>query len=947
MLIAVTAAPSVGDVSLTASVPVGASFIAAAQITAGDLVYTPVADANGEPYASFTFSVRDNAAATVDGIPAFDATPNTVFVNVTPVNDTPVGASTVVTINEDTSRTFAAADFGFTDADVGDALRGVRIDTRPANGSLTLSNVAVSLGAIITAPQIASGLLVFTPVANANGANYGNFTFSVQDLSQTFDAAPKTLTLDVTAISDAPTGMPALSDTSPTEGTAVTASISAIADVDGLGVGGFSYQWQVFTGGVWTAIALAAGSSFTPTQAQVDLPIRVQVSYIDGGGVTKTLWTAATTVVGDVYVGNTQANNKTLTLGDDVASGMAGNDILNGLAGDDILNGGNGLGTIVSGNDTLNGGDGNDTLRGEDGTDTLDGGDGVDSLDGGAGNDTLLGGAGNDILIGGTNGGADRLIGGEGADNMTGGGGNDTYEVDNIGDVVTEVALGGTDTIETEFTTFSLAAAGLGQVENLTYTGAAVTFTGTGNGLANRIEGGGGNDRIDGGAGNDTMLGRLGDDTYVVSAQTDIITELAGEGADTVESAITFSIAGAGFANVDNITLTGIGNLNATGSAANNVLLGNSGNNVLTGGAGDDLMSGGAGNDTYTVGSTGDVVTENVAQGTDTVQTTLLSYTLGENVENLAIFAGSTGNRTFTGNALNNTITGNGGSDTLNGGDGIDILNGGANNDILDGGALNDTMNGGLGNDTFFVNVSNDVVSELAAQGTDTVNSTANIYTIADADVENLTFTGTGDFTGTGNASANTLIGGIGNDTLNGLGGNDILNGGLGDDIMAGGANNDTYFVDSALDTVTEVLNAGTDTVNTTLNSYTAGNDVENLTFTGVGNFIGFGNTLNNRITGGIGNDILTGNNGADVFVFAATGFGGDQVMDFDSEPIGGQDLLDLVGLGITSATFGASVIITADAAGTLITIDADSIFLSGVLSASVDANDFILGTGV
>lgn len=896
--------------------------ISAADIALGRLIYTPAADQNGEPYASFTFSVRDNAAATVGGTPAFDTTPNTLFVNVTPVNDTPVGADTTVTIAEDTSHTFAAADFGFTDVDSGDELRGVRVDTLPANGSLTLANVAVSVGAVVTAPQIASGLLVFTPDANGNGAGYASFTFSVQDLSQTFDAAAKTLTVDVTAVNDAPTGIPLVSDTTPTETFAVTADTSGIADVDVLGA--FSYQWQVFSGGVWTVIGGAVSASFTPTQAQVNLPIRVQVSYTDGGGTTETLWSAATTVVGDFYNGTSAANVKAFTSGEDVANGLLGNDILSGLGGNDILNGGGG-------------------------TDQLDGGDGADLVDGGTGNDTLLGGAGNDTLVGGTTStggvdtGADTLIGGEGADHMTGGGGNDVYEVDDVGDVVIEVAAGGTDRIETEFTTFSLAAAGLGQVENLTYTGEAVTFTGTGNALGNRIEGGDGDDRIDGGLGTDTMLGSLGNDTYVVNTQADIITELAGEGTDTVESAVTFSIAGAAYANVDNITLTGTGNVNATGNAGNNVLLGNSGNNVLAGGIGDDSMSGGAGNDTYIVGAVGDVVTENLGQGTDTVQTSLLSYTLGDNVENLAIAVGTLGNRIFTGNALNNVISGNGGNDSLNGGDGNDTLNGGAGNDILDGGALNDTMNGGLGDDTFIVNVSNDVVSELAAQGIDTVNSTANTYTITDADVENLTFTGVGNFTGTGNASANTLIGGVGNDTLNGNGGNDILNGGLGDDVMAGGANNDTYFVDSALDTVTEALSAGTDTVNTTLNSYTLGANVENLTFTGVGDFLGFGNTLNNRITGGSGNDIMTGNNGLDVFVFAASGFGQDEISDFDSNPLGGQDLLDVVGLGITSANFAASVTIAEDIEGTLVTIGADSILLGGVLSTTVDATDFIL----
>ena len=398
-------------------------------------------------------------------------------------------------------------------------------------------------------------------------------------------------------------------------------------------------------------------------------------------------------------------------------------------------------------------------------------------------------------------------------------------------------------------------------------------------------------------------------------------------------------------ANIENITLTGAATINATGNAANNVLQGNTGNNVLNGGLGADTMNGGAGNDTYVVDNAGDTVTENPGAGTDVVQTSLLSYALTDNVENLTIITGSTGNRIFTGNGLNNTITGNGGADTLNGGGGIDILNGGGNNDILDGGALNDTMFGGLGDDTYVVDVGNDVISESAAQGTDTVNSTANIYTITDVDVENLSFIGAGNFTGTGNASANTLIGGIGNDLLTGLAGNDILNGGLGNDTMVGGTNDDKYIVDSALDIVTEALSAGNDTIETTLDNYTlVAPNVENLKYTGIGNFIGIGNTLNNRITGGVGNDTLTGNNGDDVFVFAASGFGQDQIVDFDSNPASGQDFLDLIGLGITGATFGALVIIgPSGLSDTLVTIGGDSILLAGVASGTVTIDDFAL----
>ena len=80
-----------------------------------------------------------------------------------------------------------------------------------------------------------------------------------------------------------------------------------------------------------------------------------------------------------------------------------------------------------------------------------------------------------------------------------------------------------------------------------------------------------------------------------------------------------------------------------------------------------DTLIGGAGADTYNVSNAGDVITEAAGGGTDTVRTTLSSYTLGANVENLT-FSGAAGNFAGTGNALVNTITGGTGNDTLDGG---------------------------------------------------------------------------------------------------------------------------------------------------------------------------------------------------------------------------------------------------------------------------------------
>jgi Ca2+-binding RTX toxin-like protein len=436
------------------------------------------------------------------------------------------------------------------------------------------------------------------------------------------------------------------------------------------------------------------------------------------------------------------------------------------------------------------------------------------------------------------------------------------------------------------------------------------------------INGDAGNDILIGGNGNDTMAGGIGNDVYEVTSVGDVVTELAGAGNDTVWTSLATYTLGA---NVENLYFGGSGNFRAIGNALDNTIVGGAGNDVLIGGGGADTMAGGAGNDVYEVTSVGDVVTELAGGGNDTVWTSLATYTLGANVENL--YFGGSGNFRAIGNALANTIVG------------------GAGNDILIGGNGNDTMAGGIGNDVYEVTSVGDVVTELAGAGSDTIWTSLGTYTLG-ANVENLYFGGSGNFRATGNDLANTLVGGAGND---------VLIGGAGVDTMAGGVGNDVYEVTSAGEVVTELAGAGNDTVWTSLSSYTLGANVENLYFGGSGNFAGTGNALNNTIVGGAGNDVLTGGGGNDLlsggiagndtFVFAAAGFGTDAIFNFGANLVAGHDLLNITGLGITSATFAANVHITTDGADTMVGIGADSIRLVGVATAAVDQTDFILAT--
>src|SRR5262249_30137235 len=120
-------------------------FVSVADIVAGKLVFTPNANANGTPEASFTFQVQDDGGTRSGGHDT-DASPNTFTFNVTAVNDAPSGADNTVTTNEDTPSLFAAPDFGFTDPTDSPAnnFAAVEITSLPGAGSLTDNGVAVA-----------------------------------------------------------------------------------------------------------------------------------------------------------------------------------------------------------------------------------------------------------------------------------------------------------------------------------------------------------------------------------------------------------------------------------------------------------------------------------------------------------------------------------------------------------------------------------------------------------------------------------------------------------------------------------------------------------------------------------------------------------------------------------------------------------------------------------
>ena len=130
--------------------------------------------------------------------------------------------------------------------------------------------------------------------------------------------------------------------------------------------------------------------------------------------------------------------------------------------------------------------------------------------------------------------------------------------------------LSHTETLNIGVTNQSATIVGTAGIDVLTGTSEEDTISGLGGN--DTLNGGAGNDTLDGGAGNDALSGGSGNDTYVVDAAGDTVTEAASEGTDTVQASVSHTLG----ANVENLTLTGTGAINATGNILDNTLTGNS-----------------------------------------------------------------------------------------------------------------------------------------------------------------------------------------------------------------------------------------------------------------------------------------------------------------------------------------------------------------------------------
>ena len=671
----------------------------------------------------------------------------------------------------------------------------------------------------------------------------------------------------------------------------------------------------------------------------------------NSGADTLVAGSGATTLIGgsgnDTFVVNSSANviREAANTGNNTEQAsfsttlVANVQNLTGFGSSGITLTGNSLNNVITANNAA------DKLVAGSGTDTLVSGTGIDSLNGGSGNDTFVVNNASDVIskasntgnnteqtsvsitlaanvqslvaiTGSTaltltgnsiantitaNNGADTLIAGSGLTTLIGGTGNDVFEINNVGDVISKAVNTGTNTEQSTVST-TLAA----NVQNLTGTGAG-NITLTGNNLANTITANTGADTLVAGAGLATLVGGTGNDIFVIDNASDVITKATNTGSNTEQSSVSITLA----ANVQNLTGNGSGSITLTGNTLANKITANTGNDTLIAGTGVATLIGGTGNDNFVVDNASDVITEAVNTGNNTEQTNA-SVTLAANVQNL-VGTGTTA-LTLTGNSIANTITANSAADTLIAGSGLS------------------TLIGGSGNDVFEINNVSDVISKATNTGSNTEQST--VSTILAANVQNLTGTGTGSITLTGNNLANTITANTGTDTL-------VAGTGLA--TLVGGTGNDTFVIDNASDVITKATNTGSNTEQSSVSITLAGN-VQNLTGTGTANIALTGNTLANKITANTGNDTLTAGTGVATLI-GGTGndtFVVDNTTDVITEAANTGNNSEQTNVSVTLAANVQNLVGTGT---TTLTLTGSSI--ANTITANSAADTLIAGSGL
>ncbi|MFL6857654.1 MAG: M10 family metallopeptidase C-terminal domain-containing protein, partial [Allosphingosinicella sp.] len=551
------------------------------------------------------------------------------------------------------------------------------------------------------------------------------------------------------------------------------------------------------------------------------------------------------------------------------AKGGAGNDIFVGNSANNVLDGGAGSDTVIFTNTTgvnvtLN--DTNtDVIVTHDGeTDTLRS---IENIGGTSGNDTLTGNSQDNILTGGS-GGADTLSGGAGNDRLIGGGFS-TINNAIIAKTGSQANLGTATAIDPQALNAYTLLSDANTTNSTTTPHATINATAAGGGLEyyKIVATAGASAIFDiDGSSVDTWIELVSADGTTILADND--DSIADAGSSTGNSYLTYTFATAGTYYIRVGRWTQPSDIHAQALAAGttytlNISLSsatvnatpinatNTSSAMLDGGAGDDVLQGTLGNDTLDGGAGNDTASFATA-----FSNTATGVTVDLNVQGSAQNTGAAGTDTLIG--IENLI----------GSQYNDTLTGTAGDNVIEGGLGNDTLIGGLGNDTAsYAGAAAGVAASLALQGA--AQNTVNAGTDTLSGFENLLGSAFNDSL-TGDANANTLSGGAGDDTLN-----PGTNGAGAVDLLDGGAGLDTASFAGQTGVVTATLNGAADAI-AAVNGVAVATlrSIENLTG-GTGADILTGDSNANVIDGGLGDDVLVGGAGIDTVSFASRGSAG------------------------------------------------------------------------
>ncbi|WP_216595484.1 cadherin domain-containing protein [Myxosarcina sp. GI1] len=520
--------------------------------------------------------------------------------------------------------------------------------------------------------------------------------------------------------------------------------------------------------------------------------------------------------------------------GDDTIKGLGGNDTITGGDGRDEIDGGNDNDSLLGGsdNDRIIGGNGNDSLLGEGGNDSLYGYADDDLILGGSGEDSIHGDGGNDTLLGED--GRDYLDGFEGNDTISGGNDNDTIRGSDGNDVI--AGDEGNDVI-------------------------------AGNNNDDTISGGEGDDSLEGNSGNDVIAGDEGNDTISGGEGDDVIT--GGEGNDSIQGNLGYDTIAGG--EGDDVISGNEGKDVLSGSQGNDTIDGNSEADIILGGEGDDLITGdapetegfsdtldgGAGDDTIYGYGASDIIYG--GSGNDSI----LGGEGNDNIyggDGVDSIEGEAGNDNIEGGSGNDLLIGNLGDDIIAGGDNDDSLEGNEGNDYLAGGSDRDTLVGNVGDDTLEGGTGSDSLE--GGTGNDYLFGEDNATSSEEETEENPTI------------NNDTLIGGEGDDTLIGGKGDDLLINDAGVDYFDGGEGRDTLDLSSETDNLKIDLNRNRITRNSSEIVEQFSNIEEFVS--GSGNDIIIGDSNDNNLDAGAGNDLIDVTEGLEVTTGNDTILGGD-----------------------------------------------------------------------